>query len=580
MKRRLTFYSSILIGILVIFITMISYQKNYDVYKKQAKDDLYKQGLLVDEALMDAADLDELSGRIDYYSTTLNNRITIIDESGQVLVDSDYDPLTMDNHGNRPEVIQAYLKGYGSSIRHSSTLGVDYLYVAIRSDNPILDYGVIRFSIPLSEIQEVGIEMLKLSAIGILVGSILIVTILYILINQFMAPLDQLTDAAMTISKGNYRTPVIIHGDDQITKLADAFEDMRIELKKNMTKLKQNNDELELILKSMVNGVVAVDREFNIMFTNDNFFEIFNIKNKENQKSLYEIIRLSQLYEVIEKVITERQPQHQMINHEDKSKIYKVVGNPINYKGKTIGCLLLIQDITERVKLENMRSDFVSNVTHELKTPLTSIRGFVDTLRHGALHDEKVANRFLEIIDIEAERLSTLIEDILQLSEIENRIVENRQLTDLEQVVEEIMPLMNEKATNKKLELNYYIDDQLPLYYCNNHRIKQLLINLIDNAIKYTEEGQINLAVRYLKLEDAIEISVKDTGIGIPENQIDRIFERFYRVDKSRSRKIGGTGLGLSIVKHIVELYDGEVHVESHINDGTLFVIKLPYKKV
>ncbi|WP_105614872.1 HAMP domain-containing sensor histidine kinase [Vallitalea okinawensis] len=577
MKRRLIFYSSILIGILVIFITMISYQKNYDVYKKQAKDDLYKQGLLVDQVLIGAVDLVELSERIDYYSTALDNRITIIDESGQVLIDSDYDPQTMDNHGDRPEVIQAYEKGYGSSIRHSSTLGVDYLYVAIRSDNPLMNYGVIRLSIPLSEIQEVGIEMLKLSAIGIIVGSILIVSILYILINQFMAPLDQLTNAAMTISKGNYRTPIIIHGDDQINKLADAFEDMRVELKKNMTKLKQRNDELVLILKSMVNGVVAVDRDFDIMFTNDAFFQLFNIEAEEDKKSLHEVIRLSQLYEVIERVIAERQPQQELINREDSSKIYKVVGNPINYKSKTIGCLLLIQDITERVKLENMRSDFVSNVTHELKTPLTSIRGFVDTLRHGALHDEKVANRFLEIIDIEAERLSTLIEDILQLSEIENRIVENRQLTDLKQVVEEILPLMIEKASKKNLQITYQLDEDLPLYFCNNYRIKQLLINLVDNAIKYTEEGHVHLRLKYLRLVDAIEISVKDTGIGIPEDQIDRIFERFYRVDKSRSRKIGGTGLGLSIVKHIVELYDGDIRVETSLNEGTNFIIKLPY---
>ncbi len=236
--------------------------------------------------------------------------------------------------------------------------------------------------------------------------------------------------------------------------------------------------------------------------------------------------------------------------------------------------MLVIQDITDIRKLETMRKDFVSNVTHELNTPLTSIRGFVDTLKHGAIGDEKIANRFLDIIDIETERLSLLIQDILSLSAIENTGQDKDiAVYEIGEIIEEVLDILELKIKEKNIKIVTDVKEGVT-YRCNRDRIKQLFINLLDNAIKYTEKGQVGITC--CEDEQGIKIDIWDTGIGIEEEHIPRLFERFYRVDKGRSRNMGGTGLGLSIVKHIVELYKGHIEVISHVGKGSRFTIHLP----
>lgn len=263
----------------------------------------------------------------------------------------------------------------------------------------------------------------------------------------------------------------------------------------------------------------------------------------------------------------------------EKERFIRVSGTPLNQEQeRSKSVLLIIEDITSVKKLENMRSDFVSNVTHELKTPLTSIRGFVDTLKQGAIQNEAYARRFLDIIDIEAERLYTLIQDILLLSEIESGNDYNIQECDVNSIVTETLELLRRKAEEKgNLALVFEPEPYVKPFSCNPDRMKQLLINLVDNGIKNTEQGSVT--VRCKSMNDYLMISVKDTGIGIAREHLSRIFERFYRVDKGRSRKMGGTGLGLSIVKHIVEMYNGDIFISSEVNVGTEFIIKLPYTR-
>ena len=235
----------------------------------------------------------------------------------------------------------------------------------------------------------------------------------------------------------------------------------------------------------------------------------------------------------------------------------------------------MLEDISQIKKLETIRKDFVSNVTHELKTPLTSIKGFVDTLKNGAIKED-VATRFLEIIDIEVDRLSNLIQDILVLSEIESFIGDsNMEKNNIKEIVEEVVEILKPRSDEKDLELITEVDENLDKYKCNKDRIKQLLINLVDNSVKYTDKGNVKIKVttEYKNLV----IIVEDTGIGISKEHLDRVFERFYRVDKGRSRKMGGTGLGLSIVKHIVELYNGTIEIASEEKKGTRIKIILPY---
>lgn len=330
--------------------------------------------------------------------------------------------------------------------------------------------------------------------------------------------------------------------------------------------------ELDAMLRSMNNGVVAINNENQIIFYNQVFLTIIG-RPAENIKlrPFYEVIRNEIIFDAIDAV--RQKGSDGIVEGEWKDKVIRATATPLVGKEENLGILVIVEDITQLKKLESVRSDFVSNVTHELKTPLTSIRGFVETLKNGAISDEKVARKFLDIIDIETERLYSLIQDILTLSEIESRTDRETMACNVGKAAYEVVELLAD--TKENVELIYEPVPYIRPYSCNPVRIKELLINLLDNAIKYTEEGYVRLVCK--EENDVLLICVEDTGIGMEKEHLSRIFERFYRIDKSRSRKQGGTGLGLSIVKHIVELYNGRIQVESEVGKGTRFEIRLPY---
>lgn len=332
--------------------------------------------------------------------------------------------------------------------------------------------------------------------------------------------------------------------------------------------------ELDAMLQSMNNGVVAVNNENQIIFYNDVFLNIIERPAEDIKlRPFYEIIRNEIIFDAID--LVRKKGCNGVTEGKWKDKIIRATASPLVSNEETLGILVMVDDITQLKKLESVRSDFVSNVTHELKTPLTSIRGFVETLKNGAITDEAVARKFLDIIDIETERLYSLIQDILTLSEIESGAEYEVMACNVGKTAKEAVELLEGEGARKNVELVYEPVPYIRPYYCNPARIKELLINLLDNALKYTEEGQVRLICR--EDENDLFICVEDTGIGMERNQLPRIFERFYRIDKSRSRKQGGTGLGLSIVKHIVELYNGKINVESEVGKGTRFEIRLPY---
>lgn len=564
----------------MVITGMMGYKKSYEIYVDKVQQDLMGHIGLMEDLLESQGKKShkQLQEFVHRYSRLLEVRVTFIDKEGSVLSDSDKNRDDMDNHRLRTEIQMAKEFGEGSATRHSQTLNVDYLYVAKTLVTSNFE-GYLRLSVPLQEIEEAGWDILKVTILSILIGGFIILPLLYLSIGRIVAPLDALVKAVKRISKGDYQSPLFIEGDQQIKRLAKAFEEMRVALKRSMYKLERRNEELELILSSMEHGIVAVDQQFEIMFNNESFVEKFDLDEKNLEfKKINELLRYSQIREILEEVMYEEKHRKIILSLElqERSYIYQLYGTPIYHRHRVRGVLLVIQDVTEIKKLENMRRDFVSNVTHELRTPLTSIRGFVDTLKAGAINDEKMRGRFLGIIDIESERLATLIGDILNLSEIEHHKNELQgELYHVEDIVNQVLPMMEQKATKKGIALKVMLEDSRP-YFCQRDRIKQLIINLIDNGIKYTDNGYVSFSL-YEK-EQTLCIEVKDSGIGIPEEDLDRIFERFYRVDKGRSRSTGGTGLGLSIVKHIVELYQGAVDVKSVQGKGTTFKIYLPYK--
>lgn len=334
---------------------------------------------------------------------------------------------------------------------------------------------------------------------------------------------------------------------------------------------------LELIVNSISNGIIAVDKSLKTILVNPFACTILGLPNDSRNLGLdiYGLIHDDSICNLLEKSIHEDCDFTEEIIIDETDKILSISINPIKSDFEIIGAVLFIQDITKMRNIDKMGQEFVSNVSHELKTPLTSIRGFIETLKDGAIRDRAVANKFLDIIDIEAERLFFLINDILALSEIETMEKDASSTSFfIEELVDDSINLLQGQAAKKKINILVDIEPHLKIKI-SKHKMMQLMMNLVDNAIKYSPDGSlITISGKYSS--DSIAISVLDTGIGIPQEHQKRIFERFYRVDKGRSRSLGGTGLGLPIVKHIVDIYGGSITLNSEVGKGSEFMITFP----
>lgn len=564
MKKRIFIYFIVLtiIGISITGFFISQLAQKY--YKFEAQDKLVGMAKLIQNQI--ATDLrnglsvdynqyaaqyshilsDNSSNQLDKNTTKI--RLTFIDVSGKVVGESDTDFKYMENHLDRKEFQQALTGSVGNDIHYSKTLKTNFLYTAVLIPSANV---VVRVSSPLLQLKTIDQTIWNYTIVGILAG-ILLTSILAAKFSVYVTqPIDQ------------------------------RFNDMNLELEKTVADLKDKNVKVDAIINSMGNGIIAVDNKFNVMLINAKACEIFGIKNGPGVIgiNLIELVRNHKINHVLNETMrTNTSHTEELTLASPSEKMLKVYTSPIKSKDNislNSGGVLIINDITSLKKLELIRTEFVSNVTHELKTPLTSIRGFIETLRNGAMEDSVVAKKFLDIIDIEAERLYILINDILQLSEIESRQQDSNIAThNLHSIVEETISILQGVADRKHVSLDWEVQEGLKIV-ANKDRIKQMLINLIDNSIKYNvENGSVN--IRAFKTDKMIVFSIKDTGIGIPDEHISRIFERFYRVDKGRSRNMGGTGLGLSIVKHIVNLYNGDIKVHSQPGKGTEFTIRLP----
>lgn len=506
----------------------------------------------------------------------IESRITIIDDHGNVLGESQTDSEKMENHLNRKEVQQALQGKTGEDVRFSATLKMDFLYIAVPSSN---SEAIIRVSVPLVQLQKINLRIWLYCVLGIIAGLLFTVFLAVRFTSSISRPVGELTYASRKIAEGNYSKRVNIHSDDEFGQLADTFNEMADELEKTVSDLKDKNMKFDAVLNSMTNSLVAVDSDMRIILINSIAARFFGIADNVIGKKLLEVIRNHRINELVRQAITDNSASVTELNmHIMEEGIYRVYTSPIKSAGNSdanSGAIITIHDITNIKKLEQIRTEFVSNVTHELKTPLTSIKGFVETLRSGSVDDPEIRAKFLDIIDIEAERLTMLINDILQLSEIENnRSDTNISICNLSEIISEVISMLQAQADKKNIKITEEAAPKIRIK-ANRDRIKQMFINLIDNAIKYNiDNGSVR--VKAFKFGGKLVISVADTGIGIAGKHLPRIFERFYRVDKGRSRSMGGTGLGLSIVKHIVNLYDGDIQVESEPGKGTEFKIQIP----
>lgn len=506
-------------------------------------------------------------------------RFTIIDMTGKVLYDNESDAASMENHMYRPEVRAAIsTKTSGQATRKSSTLNADIYYYA--EYQPGLDL-VIRTAIPmtayLKTVNSVMVQLLVIVGIAL----ISLVLIGFVAANLVTRPLVDLKKAAISMSGGQYDIRIArgLNDTSETGQVALAFNKMAEQLQSIFNELGEKNAQQDIILNSMGNPILAVDSSLMVTFMNRYTKSEFANPSFSETGSypLISIVRNSAVEKIVNKAMKNKTQENaeMVLNTRTGDKNFRIVVSPI-ISVKSGGAIITFQDITQIQKLQKMRSEFVANVTHELKTPLTSIRGFVDTLRQGAIKNPDVSERFLEIIDVEVERLYKLISDILSLSEIEDMKEDpDSSEFDMNSLIDEVIVLLDDATVEKHISVLFETgeDNQPFMVKASRNRIKQVLINLVENAIKYNvENGKVDISVVRNEAGDVV-LKVKDTGNGIPGEHIPRVFERFYRVDKSRSKELGGTGLGLSIVKHIAMLYDGNATVESTVGQGSEFTV-------
>ncbi len=503
-------------------------------------------------------DVNEVKG-IKLNNTTI--RCTYINSDGQVI----YDTLgeVDENHLNRIEVKEALKDGEAYAVRNSTTDNEKLVYYAKKLDNG----NILRLSISFKSASYFNFYKLGYSfIIGILIFVFTFIISMK-LVRTIMKPVNELEEVTSRIARGDLHIRAKAKTNDELGTLGKTFNNMADQLQIKINEVMDKQNRLESIVKSMESGVIAVDLDNNIIIINPYAKRIFGIKDDITGEKIYDYIEdfdINYFLNEEEEISKEIKILHPAERELKIKKAFILSGR------EKIGKVIAVQDISDIKRLENMRSQFVANVTHELKTPLTSIKGFAETLKY--VEDEKTREKFLDIIDNEAERLSRLISDILVLSKIESSTTTDDEDFMPYIVIDEVISIVKNMAENKNISLIIEKSERDIKLHGDKDKFLQLVLNLVENGIKYSNEGSTVKVRSFIKKGDYI-LQVEDNGIGIPKEDIPRIFERFYRVDKSR--KGGGTGLGLAIVKHIVKIFNGEISIESELNKGSIFTVTI-----
>ena len=544
-----------------------------DVYIKRTEESLQSGARMLAELALGGEDIETITYAMEEQQGI---RITVVDYSGKVLIDTEANVDQLENHLYRPEIQEALESGEGVNIRRSDTLGKDLMYVAVSV--PQIE-RFIRLAMPLDGISAYSRELWTPLIIMLALSFLLCLAISLLISRNITVPIARMKQYTARIARGEYEDLKRLQTGDEIEDLSAAMADMAGALRRYIADITEKNSRLQAVFKAVPGGIIAIDKRETVTMVNPAAMEMFSISTDPEGLHFLEVVKHAKLESVISEALSKNvSVEREITMHKGmEGRFLQVFAVPVVVDGAAFGVILLAQDITRIRKLENMRSDFAANVSHELKTPLTVISGFIDTLKDPGI-SRKDADRFLEIISLESERLTRLIDDVLALSDIENAAAPPASIVDIRQGVREAAELLQNNARDKNITISVDLPNSRIPVAADKDRIKQMMINLIDNAIKYTPEGG-SVDVSVTREENLCVIRVRDTGIGIPEEFLPRLFERFYRVDKSRSRALGGTGLGLAIVKHIVSLLGGRIAVQSEVGAGTQFEIFLPVGK-
>lgn len=557
-------------------LTEHTYQRIRQNLSKQTK--LAKSYL--DNNLSVIIDIDEVDQLVDQIGKDLKLRVTVINLEGKVLGDSELDGEALnqvENHLYRPEIQKALTAGLGESRRFSTTTKKDLLYMA-QPFGEKATKGFVRLAIPLSEIQLVSDNLKKLLGVSLAVAFFLAVILSSIVSTFISRPIRDMSMVAQSIAEGNFSRRILLTTNDEIEELGKAINYMSEQIKMRMEEVVANKSRFEAILLSMFEGVMVIDGQGIILLMNQTLKTLFNIGHDPVNQRVLEVIRNIEIQEIVDKVLELKKgvESTEISVLLPEERIFHVHATPVLRNDRADGAVLVFHDITELRRLESVRQDFVANVSHEIRTPVTNIKGYAETLIDGALNDKKNAKDFLEIISADSDRLSQLVDDLLDLSRIESgKLNLDIKAHDLELIVDRVMMGLKKQASDRRVTINKDFPPNMPKAMIDDTSIAQVLLNLIENGVKYNKiNGSVTISAS--QKNDLIEVKISDTGIGIPEEDLPRIFERFYRVDKARSRQLGGTGLGLSIAKHIIQSYKQNLSVESRLEEGSTFTFTLP----
>jgi len=506
-------------------------------------------------------------------------RFTVILSSGKVVGDSEEDPMQMANHSDRTEVKKALSDGFGWSLRLSPTLGKNMMYVAV----PIKQEGeikaVVRTAIPATAIDDALKNIYIKIFWGVVATAFCAAGLSLLISRQISKPIVEMKIIAERFASGDLDHRLLVCGTGELDSLAGALNRMATQLQERFATITDQRSELEAVLSSMIEGVVAVDGQGRIVSVNNAAATLLNIDAKHAQNRMVEeVIHNVVLQEFINRTLNSKVPTEADISlPTEGDRLFQLHGAPLpTGAGVRTGAVIVLNDMTRMRRLENVRREFVANVSHELKTPVTSIQGYVEALLEGTIKDPQQAERFLRIIARHSDRLNAIIEDLLTLSRLEEG-KERREIffekTKLKPVLVAAVELSSVKAEDKQMKIQLVCDEHIEVSM-NAALLEQAVLNLVDNAIKYSPMGG-NVIISVEQKDKEVNITVQDNGCGIAPEHLPRIFERFYVVDKGRSRKLGGTGLGLAIVKHIAQVHGGHVTVESSLGKGSTFTIHL-----
>jgi two-component system, OmpR family, phosphate regulon sensor histidine kinase PhoR len=515
------------------------------------------------------------------------SRVTVIAPDGRVLADSGRsaeEVAAMENHAGRPEMRVALSGVVGKDVRRSGTIGTPLIYVA----TPVSESGrvvaVLRLAAPLEGATPAYESLRGVMAAGGAVALVVALGIGLFVAGRVTRPVVEMEDVARQMSEGNFRVRASVRSPDEIGTLGRSLNVMAGRLREKIDDLEREQAKATAILDAMVEGVIATDGHDHIILLNERARGIFGLgQTRVERRPLLEVIRNVDLHGLLNE--SRAAADGELVSREIKlpepaERVLQVHAVPLRFTGDESGVVIILHDITELRRLEQVRTEFVANVSHELRTPLTAIQGYLETLLDGALEEPEHARKFLGIVFRHTERLGRLTDDLTDLSNIElGRISLRIEPADLTEVTESALAIIQPRAGSGRVTVEARLAADMPAVLADRDRLAQILINLVDNAVKYTPAGG-HVWVEAQRLPSGmIEVAVRDTGVGVPKADLPRLTERFYRVDKARSRELGGTGLGLAIVKHLVLAHGGELGIESELWKGTTVRFTLPTAK-